>query len=251
MHQTKKHLRARAVHVMGMTSAWAVDTLRRLSAELSSYQDGRRITSDVLDSFSLTLELVYRDLLIQQTLDGLNHSCEQACELVRQALLSIQEMQDSQWMVSVRHTPSVHRMGAVGRPRFDIPREQLSLLIESQFTVPQIADMIGVSERTIHRRMSEYGLSIQSTYSEMTNLELDSVIADIHREFPMCGNKQMGGHLLSRGIRVQQHRIRESMRRIDPEGTLARRLNVIHRRCYSVPSPRSLYHIDGNHKLIR
>ena len=111
--------------------------------------------------------------------------------------------------------------------------------------------MIGVSERTIHRRMSEYGLSIQSTYSEMTNLELDSVIADIHWEFTMCGNKQMGGHLLSRGIRVQQHRIRESMRRIDPEGTLARRLNVIHCRCYSVPSPRSLYHIDGNHKLIR
>ena len=93
--------------------------------------------------------------------------------------------------------------------------------------------------------------TIQSTYSEMTNLELDSVIADIHWEFPMYGNKQIGGHLLSRGIVVQQHWIRESMRTIDPEGTLVRRLNVIHRHCYSVPSPRSLYHIDRNHKLIR
>ena len=41
------------------------------------------------------------------------------------------------------------------------------------------------------------------------------------------------------------------MRQVDPEGTMARRLNVIHHRCYSVPAPRSLYHIDGNHKLIR
>ena len=234
-----------------MASTWAVDTLRRLSTELLSYQNGRQITADVLDSFFLSLELVYRDLLIQQTY-GLDHSGEQACDFVRQALLSVQEMQqDSQLTESVHHTPSVHHMGAVGRPRFDIPREQLCLLIESQFTVPQIAVMIGVSERIIHRRMSEYGLSIHSTYSEMTDHELDSVVADIHREFPMCGNKQMGGHLLSRGIRVQQYRIRESMRRIDPEGTLARRLNVIHRRYYSVPSPRSLYHIDGNHKLIR
>lgn len=63
--------------------------------------------------------------------------------------------------------------------------------------------------------------------------------------------QQMSGHLLSRGIRIQRHRLRESMRRIDPEGTLARRLHVIHRRCYSVPAPRSLFHIDGNHKLIR
>ena len=89
------------MYVIEMTSTWAVGTLRRLSAELLSYQDGRRITSDVLDSFSLTLELVYRDLLIQLTLDGLDHSCEQACELVRQALLSVQEMQDSQWMHGV------------------------------------------------------------------------------------------------------------------------------------------------------
>lgn len=61
----------------------------------------------------------------------------------------------------------------------------------------------------------------------------------------------MQAHLLSRGFRLQQHRVRESQRRIDPEGSMLRRLNGIHRREYSVPAPRSLYHIDGNHKLIR
>lgn len=61
----------------------------------------------------------------------------------------------------------------------------------------------------------------------------------------------MIGHLTSRGFRIQQLRVRESMRRVDPEGTIARRLFTINRRVYSVPSPLSLWHIDGNHKLIR
>ena len=61
----------------------------------------------------------------------------------------------------------------------------------------------------------------------------------------------MSDHLQSRGIRVQQHRIRESMRQIDPEGTIVRRLHTIQRRHYAVAAPQSLYHVDGNHKLIR
>ena len=88
-----------------MASTWAVDTLRRLSTELLSYQDGRRTTSDVLD---LSLELVYRDLLIQQTY-GLDYSGEQACDFVRQSLLSVQEMQqNSQLTEPVHYTRSVH-----------------------------------------------------------------------------------------------------------------------------------------------
>ena len=71
--------------------------------------------------------------------------------------------------------------------------------------------------------------------------------------FPNTGNKRMTGYLRSRGMRIQQYRIRESMRRVDPEGTLHRTLemNIVHRRVYSVPSPLALWHIDGNHKLIR
>ena len=63
----------------------------------------------------------------------------------------------------------------------------------------------------------------------------------------------MTGHLRSRGIRIQQSKIRDSMRRVDPHGILIRALemNIINRRVYSVPSLLALWHIDGNHKLIR
>ncbi len=73
-------------------------------------------------------------------------------------------------------------------------------------------------------------------------------MGDIQSQFPTCGNKQMMGHLQSRGYRVQQIRVREAQRRVDPIGTIVRRLN---RREYSVAGPRSFYHIDGHHKLIR
>ena len=40
-----------------------------------------------------------------------------------------------------------------------------------------------------------------------------------------------------------------SQRRVDPEGSIMRRLQAVNRRRYQVPSPRSLWHMDGNHKL--
>ncbi len=237
------------VHSANSMSSWALSLLTRISTELLNYRDGRHLSPDVLDSYQLSLELVYREILMAQAINDLSN--DHVGELVRQALISLQHIQDSQFMESVRPAPPTNLTGHAGRPTFVIPREQLCHLIEARFTVPHIASMIGVSTRTVHRRMSEYGLSIRATYSNLTDCELDETVSSIHREFPMCGNGQMRGHLQARGIRVQQHRIRESMRRTDPVGTIARRLHTINRRRYVVPAPRSLYHIDGNHKLIR
>ena len=63
----------------------------------------------------------------------------------------------------------------------------------------------------------------------------------------------MTGYLKARGIHVQQLRIRESMKRSDPEGVLLRTLQLTPcmRRVYNVKSPLSLWHVDGHHKLIR
>lgn len=138
-----------------------------------------------------------------------------------------------------------------GRPRFCIPYTQLVHLLGYRFTVPQIACMIGVSVRTIRRRMSEFGLSIRSVYSSISDAELDAVVGEIQHQFPTCGNRQMRGHLNARGIVVQQHRVREAQRRVDPDGSVLRRLVTINRRRYHVNGPLALWHIDGNHKLIR
>ena len=42
-----------------------------------------------------------------------------------------------------------------------------------------------------------------------------------------------------------------SQRHVDPSGSLMRRLRVINQRQYHVNGPGTLWHVDGNHKLIR
>ena len=81
--------------------------------------------------------------------------------------------------------------------------------------------------------MSEYGLYVTSEYSTISDDVLNQLIMRIKQEFPTCGNKQMLGHLVSRGYRVQQVRVREAMRRVDPEGSIMRRLSSLNRRQYT------------------
>ena len=96
--------------------------------------------------------------------------------------------------------------------------------------------------------MSEFGLSITSLYSDVTDQELDLFVSQIKKEFPNCGYRLMCGHFLSRGHRVCQARVREFLNRV---GVVIRWSSTIQRRKYSVLAPLSLWHLDGNHKLIR
>lgn len=68
---------------------------------------------------------------------------------------------------------------------------------------------------------------------------------------PMLGQRNVMGQLLANGIRVQRDRVAESLLRVDPAAVAMRWSQTVVRRTYSVPSPNALWHIDGNHKLIR
>ncbi|KAL3978152.1 dystonin [Sarotherodon galilaeus] len=90
-------------------------------------------------------------------------------------------------------------------------------------------------------------------YSSIGDEDLDAKVLDIQRHHPNAGCRMMMGHLRSRGIYIQRFRLMDSMRRVNPEGVKMRRLSIqtARRRQYSVPAPNHLWHIDGNHKLIR
>lgn len=226
----------------------------RVIRDLDRFQDGRIIPYDVLDAFVVSLELVYRELIAYQTFaTAADDNIQEASELVRSTLSTLATLRDKQQCSSVRSVanPPTVRIHRFGRPSFDIQYEQLSYLLENRFTVHQIADMLAVSERTVYRRMSHFSLSVRAHYAAISDDYLDRLVREISIQYPMCGNSQMQGHLLARGLRIQQLRVRESQRRVDPEGCYMRRLFTINRRQYSVPAPRSLWHIDGNHKLIR
>lgn len=149
--------------------------------------------------------------------------------------------------------PPLIKTGSKGRPKFDIPFEHLAYLLDNGFKVTDIASLLCVSSKTVHRRLEENGITVRGTYAKLTDGELDDIIKGTLEQFPNSGYKSMRGHLLSQGFKIQESRIRESMRRADPEGTVVRALQIriTHRRSYNVRAPLALWHMDGNHKLRR
>ena len=108
--------------------------------------------------------------------------------------------------------------GNRGRPRYEIPKNHLESLLDLGFSVPLISTLLNVSTRTIERRMTGFGLSIRDRFSSISDANLDLQISQILREFPNIGYSRVTGHLRARGLKVQRERIRQSMRRVNPEG---------------------------------
>lgn len=133
---------------------------------------------------------------------------------------------------------------------FTSAQSTYSIFPQIPLSVTTIASLLGVLRHTIHRRMSENGMSVTSLYSQMTNEELDAIVADIKSTMP---DWMMKGALKSRGFLIQWEHVRASMHRVDTVGVLTRlsSMGCIVRRTYSVSCPRSHVHIGTNHKLIR
>ncbi|XP_034063866.1 uncharacterized protein LOC117540973 isoform X2 [Gymnodraco acuticeps] len=141
----------------------------------------------------------------------------------------------------------------LGRPSYMLPLNVIEAHLRWGHTAGDIAQVFGVCERTIRRRMTQNGIRVQDLLTLLDDNSLDETVTQILQHHPNSGYKMMVGHLNARGIRIQRQRVQESMRRVDPGGVLIRtlQLNPRRRRKYFVPAPNSLWHIDGNHKLIR
>ena len=88
-------------------------------------------------------------------------------------------------------------------------------------------------------------------YSHIPDEQLDELVTAAQNSNPNIGIRMLKGLLQSQGHRVQRERIRQSLIRTDPVGVWQRWTVAIRRRQYHVHSPLALWHIDGNHKLIR
>jgi len=206
-----------------------------------------RMSVDDLDLIIYQTNKLYR---IAQLLDA---STPETLEAIGKSLSVFEEMHQAMLNAPSQagYETGFITSGKVGRPRLDVHKDQLEYLLGVGFSTPQIAAAIGVSLSTVRRRMTEYGLSVGALYSDITDLELDSIVKQIKLLFPNCGYRLMGGHLLSQGYRISQGRIKDSLNRVDPEGIAVRWSVAVERRRYKVQSPLSLWHMDGNHKLIR
>lgn len=159
------------------------DCLHTAIRVFSPYCNRRIVPEDTLQSCILHVELVYRDLLAKESLSGLDVNEQQALSLIRNTLMCLDCM--SERTNSMSSGTLMHHDGSVGRPRFNVREEQLQHLLEAYFTIPQIAKMIGISPKTVHRRMNEFGLSVEAQYADVTDSELGTLVTEILISFPI------------------------------------------------------------------
>ena len=112
--------------------------------------------------------------------------------------------------------------------------------------------MFNISKRTMQRRVHEYQL-YKEKYNHISDDELEEMVHKIILDFPKSGFRRMKGYLQAKGLNIQWERIHSALWKLDPERMILRLVNsnIIHWRKYSVPGTLFLWHIDGNHKLIR
>ena len=112
-----------------------------------------------------------------------------------------------------------------GRPKVDISQDTCILQIIELYGTKwnYIADMFLVSRWTIRRRVAEFGLSDVLGYLNISDDELDKFVSEycqVHGA--LCGRSMVTGYLKSIGINVQQHRVTQSLARVDPTGSRIR-----------------------------
>ena len=204
--------------------------IQRILLDIIRHLETSNIDSNMIDAFTFRLDWLHG--LIIRYIDL--YEFGEVVHLIGAAQDQIVNHQQSEDNL----TPTRVFLGDRGRPRYLIPREQLEFLLERYFSLVDIASLLGVSIRTIEKRLSEFGLSVRSTYSCVGEQELHNIVRNILTDFPNTGY----------GIlRIQQRRIREAMRIVNPAGVLLRALELrtIHRRWYQVSGPFALWHIDG------
>ncbi|XP_019855224.1 PREDICTED: uncharacterized protein LOC109584086 [Amphimedon queenslandica] len=134
---------------------------------------------------------------------------------------------------------------AKGRPKVHIDRERVEHLRSLKFMWEDIGNLLGVSSKTIQRRSKEWE---KKSFTEISDADLDALISEVLQQFPHYGEAMIRGHLHSQKVLIQRARMREAIYRVRGRHTIA---HPIHHRTYSVSGPNALWHLDGNHKLIK
>ena len=238
----------------------AANLTDELEPESTDYGD---ITSDFLDTLEVAVMQVKHQFSLAsiETREALLYECDWLLEVcvaleehmpgsdanIQAFTSSICELltcMESSLLCEIRHPVQ-------GRPRLDITDQQLHFLCNNDFSLRDMAHMLNCSTRTVQRYLQELGRGRRQRYSMLSDVDLDQQVMDIHGRHPESGYRMIEGVLRSEGVLIQRERVRQSLRRVDPAGSERRLIRALHRRQYQVPSPNALWHIDGNHKLVR
>ena len=128
--------------------AWINEILQQLASP--------NLDSDSQESVFYRIETLYNTVVRFDGVGGINVN-------IVNHLRAVRDLLSSHCLSFSAHTAERLFTGQRGRPKYILPQEQLEFLVERRFSVPQISKLLGVSPRTVERRLSEHELSIRQT----------------------------------------------------------------------------------------
>ena len=90
----------------------------------------------------------------------------------------------------------------MGRPQIAISEEQLTFLLELQFSNQEIACLFGISPRTIRHRIIQFGLQDQVDFTDIEDTCLDAITQQFVDTHPNSGQRSLNGFLRSINLKV-------------------------------------------------
>lgn len=109
-----------------------------------------------------------------------------------------------------------------GRPRKHVTKQDIESLFRIHRNWKLVANVVGVSEKTLQRRRRELGLQVADgagprlTYTEISQDALCNVVQEVLSILPNAGETDIIGACKSRGIFVQRQRVRDAIQTVDP-----------------------------------
>ena len=129
--------------------------------------------------------------------------------------------------------------------------KKLNFFFQRALQKQKLLTMLQISRRTLYNKISVWGEANFQKYSTISDADLDLKVQSVKVTHPNDGEIMLAGHLRSQGIHVPRAKLRASIHHVDPEGVLLRGTTAVKRKCYHVERANDVWHIDGNHKLIR
>ncbi|KAI7810722.1 Pol polyprotein [Triplophysa rosa] len=101
--------------------------------------------------------------------------------------------------------------GLPGRPQYSITQEQLRFLLEYNFSTKQMAEILGVSKRTVKRRLRKFNISLRDRYTNLSDSDLDNLVREL-----VGGNDELGAEAVRARLAAVTERSHQKM---DSAGT--------------------------------
>ena len=148
-------VRLRALNNMAATASEYIEahsTVNQIIAALENMTDPLEIDGLVLriDYLIRTLVNLGNHPRTDEIIHLLGEVCNELISTAQSMLVATNSIDSTSQIYTHRR----------GRPAFEIKEDQLSFLLDEGFKIPIIALILGVSTRTVERRMKKYGLSV-------------------------------------------------------------------------------------------